>query len=194
MAKNAVSDWDTNADNNTDIAGINIAEQCPPGGMNNMGRAIMAQVAALLPTLVRSGAAVTNDLLAAVAKRIGNASTIYDTLPAPVERLVGYRTLPLTAARSAAYTIALADVSMAVPITTGGITVPANATVAFTIGDPIIILNTGTASQTITAASGVTLILAGTTATGNRALAQNGVATLLKVGADTWFVYGVGVG
>jgi hypothetical protein len=192
MAKATVSDWSTNSDNNTDVAGINIDEGCPPGGINNAIRAIMAQVAVLLPTLVRSGATTVNDLLGAAVKRFGNTSTIYDT--AGAERLLGYRTLPFTQQRTAAYTIALTDVAMAIPITTGGITVPTNATVPFAAGDIVIILNTGTASQAITPASGVTLTLAATNSTGARALAQNGVATLLKIGTDTWLIYGVGVG
>lgn len=44
MAKNSVSDWDTVADNNTDVANNNIAENCPPSTINNAMRAMMAQV------------------------------------------------------------------------------------------------------------------------------------------------------
>jgi len=39
--------WSTTASLNTTIDGINIAEGCPPGNMNDMGRAIMAGVAEL---------------------------------------------------------------------------------------------------------------------------------------------------
>lgn len=44
MAKNSFADWDTTANNNTDVAGINIAEGCAPSGINNAMRAIMAQL------------------------------------------------------------------------------------------------------------------------------------------------------
>lgn len=44
MAKNKVSEWDTSASNNTDIAGINIAEGCAPSGINNAIREVMAQI------------------------------------------------------------------------------------------------------------------------------------------------------
>lgn len=44
MAKNSVADWSTTAGNNTDIAGINIAEGCAPSGINNAIRTVMAQV------------------------------------------------------------------------------------------------------------------------------------------------------
>jgi hypothetical protein len=44
MAKNKVSEWSTTASNNTDIAGINIAEGCAPSGINNAIREVMAQI------------------------------------------------------------------------------------------------------------------------------------------------------
>lgn len=46
MAKNAVSDWDTTAANNTDVGGISIAENCAMANLNNAMREIMAQVKA----------------------------------------------------------------------------------------------------------------------------------------------------
>lgn len=44
MPKNAVSDWDTTAINNTDVGGINIAEGCAMANLNNGMREIMAQI------------------------------------------------------------------------------------------------------------------------------------------------------
>lgn len=44
MAKNAVSDWDTTAANNTDVGGISIAENCAMANLNNAMREIMAQI------------------------------------------------------------------------------------------------------------------------------------------------------
>lgn len=41
----ATSDWDTTAGNNTSIGGINIAEGCPAGNLNDAIRELMAQVA-----------------------------------------------------------------------------------------------------------------------------------------------------
>jgi hypothetical protein len=77
--------------------------------------------------------------------------------------------------------------------TTAGVTVPANATIAFAIGDAVVIHNSSTANITITQSAGVTLRLAGTATTGNRALAQRGLATLLKVGNDEWVASGMGI-
>lgn len=44
MPKNKVSEYSATAANNTDIAGINIAEGCAPSGINNAIRELMAQL------------------------------------------------------------------------------------------------------------------------------------------------------
>tara|TARA_B100001059_G_scaffold192281_1_gene195744 strand:+ start:106 stop:597 length:492 start_codon:yes stop_codon:yes gene_type:complete len=44
MAKEKISQWDSNPANNTDIGGINIAENCPPSNINNAIRQVMSQV------------------------------------------------------------------------------------------------------------------------------------------------------
>ncbi len=44
MAKNKISEYSSVAANNTDIAGINIAEGCAPSGINNAIRELMAQL------------------------------------------------------------------------------------------------------------------------------------------------------
>lgn len=44
MAKTKISEFDTNPDNNTDIDGINIAENCPPANINNAIRELMSQL------------------------------------------------------------------------------------------------------------------------------------------------------
>jgi hypothetical protein len=47
MAKDNVTEWDATASNNTVVADINIAEACPPSGINNALREIMAQIKAV---------------------------------------------------------------------------------------------------------------------------------------------------
>ena len=44
MSKEKISQWDVNPANNTDIGGINIAENCPPSNINNAIRELMSQV------------------------------------------------------------------------------------------------------------------------------------------------------
>lgn len=195
MSKDTVQSWDVVADNNSDIGGINIAEGCPAAGVNNAERTIMAQIAtwilSLTGPLLKTGGALTGDVTT-TGKITGMAtgSTVKDSVGA--ERFIGYRSVPLTA-QTSAYVLALTDVGQLVSITTGGVTVPANATIAFVIGDCIAVFNNSGSSQTLTQASGVTLRLSGTTTTGNRTLAPYGVAGLIKVGTNEWVAGGMGV-
>lgn len=46
MAKTSVDQWDATASNNTDVGGVNIAEGCAPGNINDALRNIMAQIKA----------------------------------------------------------------------------------------------------------------------------------------------------
>jgi hypothetical protein len=77
-----------------------------------------------------------------------------------------------------AYTLVVGDAGKHISITTGGVTV--NASI-FSVGDMVTVFNNSGSSQTITQGTSVTLRLAGTATTGNRTLAQYGVATLLCV-------------
>ncbi len=148
----------------------------------------MAQLATWLASaagpLPKSGGAVTGAITG-----LGNASTIADGGGAA--RGIGYRAIPLTA-KSASYTLALADVGQGIS-SSAGVIVPANAAVAFAIGDTIALYNNSAAAITITQASGVTLRLAGSASSGNRTLAQRGLGTLIKVGSDEWVMSGMGV-
>ena len=93
-------------------------------------------------------------------------------------------------AQTSAYTLVATDAGKHISITTGGVTVPQSI---FAIGDAITIYNNSNTSQAITQGSGVTIHQAGTANTGNRTLAQYGVATLLCVAADTFVISGGGL-
>jgi hypothetical protein len=56
MSKDAVTDWSTTAANNTDVGGINIAENCPAAGVNNALREIMEQIATWVAALYATAA------------------------------------------------------------------------------------------------------------------------------------------
>lgn len=104
---------------------------------------------------------------------------------------IGFRGVPQNT-QTSTYTLVLADAGKHISITTGGITVPANSGTAFPVGSVITIFNNSSSSQNITCSD--TLRLAGTGTSGSpRALAQYGVATLLKVAATVWIVTGAGV-
>jgi hypothetical protein len=55
------------------------------------------------------------------------------------------------------------------------------------------VVNQATGTITIAQGSGVTLYLAGNVTSGNRSLATFGMATLIKVATNTWFINGAGV-
>lgn len=80
--------------------------------------------------------------------------------------------------KTAAYVLVAGDAGQTISITTGGVTVNASVLSA---GDMVSIFNNSGSSQTITQGTSVTLRLTGTATTGNRTLAQYGVATLLCV-------------
>jgi len=92
--------------------------------------------------------------------------------------------------QTSAYVLVAGDAGKHINITTGGVTV--NASV-FATGDAVSIYNNSGSDQTITQGTSVTLRQAGTANTGNRTLAQYGVATLLCVGSDTFVISGAGL-
>jgi len=101
----------------------------------------------------------------------------------------GFRTMPQSS--NASGTLVLSDSAKHLYLT-GNVTVPPNSSVAFETGTVISVVSNATA-LVIQAGSGVTLKLANSTSTGNRSVASNGVATMIKVATDTWYVFGLGV-
>ena len=92
--------------------------------------------------------------------------------------------------QSGGYTLQASDNGKYISLTSGGVTVPASI---FSAGQVVSIYNGTGSAQTITAGGSVTLILVGTTTTGNRSLSNNGIATILCVAANTFIVTGGGV-
>jgi hypothetical protein len=92
--------------------------------------------------------------------------------------------------QTGAYVLVAADNGKHISITTGGVTVN---TSVFAAGDTVSIYNNSASNQTITQGTSVTLRLVGTATTGNRTLAQYGVATILCVSAGVFVVTGGGL-
>lgn len=103
----------------------------------------------------------------------------------------GFRGIPQNS-QTASYTLALTDAGKHISITTGGVIIPANGSVAFPVGTAISIYNNSSSNQTISITSD-TLRQAGTANTGSRTLAQYGLATVIKVASTTWVISGAGV-
>jgi hypothetical protein len=92
--------------------------------------------------------------------------------------------------RTSAYQLVLTDNGKHINITTGGVTVPNSV---FSAGNVVSIYNNSGSNQTITQGTGVTLRLAGGSATGNRTLGQYGLCTVLCVGSGEFVISGAGL-
>ena len=126
---------------------------------------------------------LTNKIITSLA----NSSTILDFSGNAWQ--FGFRNMPQSTTSSG--NLALGDSGKHLYVSSG-ITVPPNSSVPFEIGTVVTLVSNAT-SLTITQGSGVTLKFTNTVNTGNRTLASNGIATLLKVATDTWYIFGIGL-
>jgi hypothetical protein len=143
-------------------------------------------VFATSPTLTTPRLAGSSTGYTSFASANSSATNYTATFPAQ-DMTVGYINIPQVTKTGAYTPTDTSDVGKHISITTGGVTV--NASI-YSAGDVFTIYNNSGSNQTITAGTNVTFRLAGTATTGNRTLAQYGVATLLCVtgGATPTFV------
>lgn len=109
---------------------------------------------------------------------------------------IGYRNIPQNI-QAANYTLLVTDAGKHIYHANGAgagdtYTIPANASVAYVIGTVLTFINSDSNAVSIAITSD-TMTLAGTTTTGTRSLAQNGVATAVKVTATAWIISGTGL-
>lgn len=107
---------------------------------------------------------------------------------------LGYLEMPQVA--SGNVTLALSDSGKHFYNTTASpqtITIPSFANVAFGNGTVISIANQSTSNISVALQAAVILYLAGNTTSAARTVTSYGVATLLKVNTNTWFINGSGV-
>jgi hypothetical protein len=175
LSKTDVTQWDTTAGNNTDIAGINIAENCAAAGINDALRTVMSQIATWLIAasgpLLKTGGAVTGAITGMLT-----GSTVQDGTG--TARYVGYRSLPISRSVTASTTVTLADEGMMIKSTTGGLIVPNNATLALPIGFMNGFYNDSTSAQSITGGSSVVFQISAST--------QSSVSVPQHTRAFTW--------
>jgi hypothetical protein len=108
---------------------------------------------------------------------------------------IGYRDIPQVSFTGNA-TIATTDAGKHFYSTQSSnytLTIANNASQGFQVGAAITVVNQGTGTITVAQGSGVTLYLAGNATSGNRSVATFGMATIIKVATDTWFINGTGV-
>jgi hypothetical protein len=114
----------------------------------------------------------------------------------PASASVGYLNIPINS-QSADYTLVAADSGKTIfhPSTDANartFTIPANASVAYTVGTAITFINMSTNNLTIAITSD-TMYLAGAGTTGSRTLLQYGIATAVKLTDTTWIISGNGL-
>jgi len=151
----------------------------------------------------------SSNLASAVTDETGSGSLVFATSPTLVTPVLGTPTSGtlsnctvdgtnkvgyLGAPQSTNTTVAASDAGKHIYFTGGStatLTVNTNSTTAIDVGTVILVVNNNSGNLTISGA-GVTFQLANG-ATGNRTVATKGMATMLKVATDTWYVSGAGV-
>jgi len=121
---------------------------------------------------------------------------ILSSAPATLSQYsAGFRGIPLTT-QDNTYTLVIGDSGKMVRHTSGSAhtwTIPPNSSVAYPIGTAVVVRNIGSGAVTLAQGSGVTLRIAGASTTGNKTLAQWGMATLVQEATDVWVANGTGI-
>ena len=158
-----------------DAAAIYVEIDGTPGANSMPGRIVLSTTAA--------GAGSPTE-------RMGISSTGAVTCTGTISDAAGdVRSIPQNA-QTAAYSLAATDNGKHISITTGGVTVPSGV---FSVGQAVTIFNNSASNQTLTQGTSVTLRQGGTANTGNRTLAQYGLATILCVASNTFVITGTGL-
>jgi hypothetical protein len=182
-----VANYSTTPALNTAINGVDISEGCEAAGYNDALRQIMADIATwtaayavTYPISIANGGTGQTTASAALAA-LGGLSSSYQRLP--------------QVAKSAAFSFST-DMDGGHVRYTGAAaaaTINPNATTAFPRDAVILVVNDGSGALTITRGTGVALIWASSGADANRSLAVGGMAAILQVATDRWFISGAGL-
>jgi hypothetical protein len=152
------------------------------GTMSSTGNAIHGNISTA--GLITATGNITGGNIIASGNIVGNTNGF----------TIGYLNIPQVAASNT--TLAATDGGKHYYSTTAGnftLTVPNNSTTSFATGTAISIVVQAAGNILVNAASGVTLYMAGNSTAANRVVGGYGMATLMKVATDTWFINGTGV-
>lgn len=108
---------------------------------------------------------------------------------------IGFRDIPQVTF-SANATAGLTDAGKHYYSTTAGnltLSIPDNSNVSFSIGTTLTVVVNAAGNVLVSPDSGVTLYQAGSASTGNKVVSEYGLATIMKVAANTWVISGTGV-
>lgn len=181
-----VSSYSTNPALNTAINGIDISENCSAAGFNDALRQIMADIASwtqtngvTYPITIADGG--TGQTTAT------NAITALGGLPA------SYQHLPVATA-TGDYSIGTGNDGGLVRFTgaSGTLAIYNAAATGLQVGAVCVVCNDGSVPYGIEGV-GTALVWAANGATGARTLAIGGVATVMQVATDRWFIVGTGL-
>tara|TARA_B100000212_G_C27341349_1_gene519360 strand:+ start:968 stop:1381 length:414 start_codon:yes stop_codon:yes gene_type:complete len=92
--------------------------------------------------------------------------------------------------KTSGYSLQASDTGKLITMTTGDLSILSGV---FSAGDAVTIHNKSSSSFSILQQSGVTLRFGGTALTGNRTLAQRGLATIVCLGTNDYTICGAGV-
>lgn len=166
------------------ISGVRLTQRTTTQDIANLGGSLGLLKANNLSDLANAGTARTN-----LGVAIGTNVQAFD---AQLSSLIRQNS------QSAAYTTVLTDggkhiLHPAADTTARTFTIDSNANVAYPIGTAITFVNEHGAGVITIAITSDTMRLAGAGTTGSRTLAQDGIATALKVAATKWNISGTGL-
>ena len=121
-------------------------------------------------------------------------NAIADATTASTVKSVGYLGIPQSATTTSS-SLAMSDAGKHIYVTTNGqaITIPDNSSVAYPIGTTLTFIAGPSATTVLIVTFSDTVRLAGSSSTGTRTLAANGMATAVKVASTLWYINGIGL-
>ena len=146
---------------------------------------------------VTGGNILTGGLISATGNITGGNLTISGNTATitTANYSIGYLNIPQISF-SANATAALTDSGKHYYSTTSGnlqLTIPDNANVAFPVGTALSLVVQAAGNVLVVTQAGTTLYLGGNATAGNRVVGTYGMATIMKVATNTWFINGTGV-
>ena len=186
----------------TDANNVQLGEYDDIGGVNDISTESVAWSTITGTPTTLAGYGITNALTTAqvaatyapiASPTFTGTPLIPDNATTSVNYAVGYREAPQNS-QTANYQLVLADRGKSILMNGSSLTltIPANVAVAFPVGTVVIIVNLNATALSI-AITTDTLTLANSTTTGTRTLAQNGLATCVKIGSTSWLISGAGL-
>jgi len=146
-------------------------------------------------TISSIASAINNVSLTNVTITTGNITANVANSTIDGSNTVGYLTIPQNS-QSASYNVLLADTGRHLyhPIgqAAATYTIPANSNVAFAVGAALTFINLSANAVTV-AVTTDTMYLSSAGTTGNRTLAQYGIATAVKITSTSWIISGSGL-